>query len=533
MEKSYDFVVVGAGSAGCALASRLSENARHRVLLVEAGPLDRSPLIDMPRGFGKLHQDPKHVWYYATEPEAGTGGQSETWIRGKTLGGSSAVNGMVYVRGQPQDYDALEAMGLPGWGWSTMSEYFRRMEDHVLGDDGVRGVGGPVGVGPHPVPSPACEAIIAGCVALGLPRRDDLNGTDQEGAGYFSHNIRSGRRVSAAKAFLRPAMKRRNLIVMADTQVEKILFDGQRAVGLRCRRNGVEEAVRARREVVICAGAIESPKLLQLSGIGPTAHLSALGIEVVFDSPLVGANMREHRNIKFSHRLAIPNSENRELNGLRLVANSLRYVATRTGVLSWGSHEMGAFFRAGAGAQRPDAELLMSPYTWRVTESGAAIDRFPGLHVLAYVLRPESRGSVMIRSADPAAAPTIRPNFLSAEYDRGVAVGVYRFLRRLLDQPALKAIIAEELEPGRLETEDEILDAYRHHGLCGYHAVGTCAMGADDDAVLDARLRVRGIAGLRVMDCSALPFVVAGNTNAPMMAMGLRAADMILEDNAH
>lgn len=533
MQQTFDFVIVGAGSAGAVLASKLAENSQYRVLLIEAGPPDKNPLIDIPRGFGKLHSNPRYIWHYQTEPEAGTGGKGETWLRGKTLGGSSAVNGMVYVRGQREDYDAFDALGLPGWNWSVMSGYFRRLEDHALGDDGVRGVGGPLGVRPHPAPGPAGDAVIAAGVGLGLPKLDDLNGTSQEGIGYFSHNIRGGQRISSSRAFLRAAMKRPNLTVMTDTLVEKVVFEGRRAVGVRCRRKGVAEIVRAAREVVLCAGALESPKLLQLSGIGPAAHLRNLGIDVIVDSPHVGANMREHRNIKFSQRLSLPPSasENREFHGLRLAASSLRYMTTRGGVLSWGSHEVGGFFRAVADATRPDAEFLMSPYTYSVSEAGPAIDAFPGLHLMAYVLRPESRGSVLIGSADPTAAPLVRPAFFTDEYDCRVAIGIYHFLRRLFDQPALKAIIAEELEPGRLTTDDEILEVFRRDGVTGYHAVSTCQMGTDASAVLDAHLRVRGVGGLRVMDCSSMPLMIAGNTNAPMMAMGWRASDIILEDN--
>jgi choline dehydrogenase-like flavoprotein len=533
MQQTFDFVIVGAGSSGAVLASKLAENSQYRVLLIEAGPSDKNPLIDIPRGFGKLHSDPRFMWRYQTEPETGTGGKPDVWLRGKTLGGSSAVNGMVYVRGQREDYDAFDTLGLPGWNWSVMGDYFRRLEDHALGDDGVRGVGGPLGLRPHPVASPATEAVIAAGAGVGLPRLDDLNGTRQEGVGYFSHNIRNGRRVTASLAFLHAAMKRPNLTVMTDTLVEKVVFEGRRAVGVRCCRNGTVETMRAGREVVLCAGALESPKLLQLSGVGPAAHLRDLGIEVVADSPLVGANMREHRNIKFSQRLSLPASasENREFHGLRLAANSLRYVVTRSGVLSWGSHEVGAFFRAAPDATRPDAEFLMSPYSYSVSEAGPAIDSFPGLHLMAYVLRPESRGSVLIGSADPTAPPVICPAFFTDEYDCRVAIGIYHFLRRLFDQPALKTIIAEELEPGRLTGDDEILDAFRTSGVTGYHAVSTCAMGAADTDVLDARLRVRGVGGLRVMDCSSVPLMIAGNTNAPMMAMGWRAADLILEDN--
>lgn len=529
MQQTFDFVIVGAGSAGAVLASKLSENSQYRVLLIEAGPVDNNSLIDIPRGFGKLHSDRRFMWSYQTEPETGTGGRAETWLRGKTLGGSSAVNGMVYVRGQPEDYDA---MGLPDWNWSTMSNYFRRLENHSLGDDGIRGVGGPLTLRRHPAPSPVHEAVITGCTEIGLPRLDDMNGASQEGVGYFSHNINAGRRISASRAFLRPAMQRPNLTVMTDTLVEKVVFEGRRAVAVRCRRNGSVETIRAAREIVLCAGALESPKLLQLSGIGPAAHLRDLGIDVIHDSPHVGGNMREHRGIMFRQRLALPQSasQNYQFHGIRLAATSLRYLLTRSGVLSWGSHEVGAFFRATEQATRPDAEFLMSPFSYQITENGAAIDTFPGLHLMSYVLRPESRGSVMIGSADPTAAPIVRPAFLTDEYDCRVAIGIYHVMRKLFDQPALRTIVAEELAPGLLQSDEEILDVFRRNGVTGYHAVGTCAMGASADAVLDERLRVRGVDGLRVMDCSAMPLMISGNTNAPMMAMGWRAADLIIQD---
>ena len=526
-----DYIIVGAGSAGCVLAHRLSANPATSVLLVEAGPEDTSPSIAMPKGIRRTHRDPKLVWRFRVTADAGRGEWRGSFLGGKVLGGTSAINSMLYVRGQPQDYDDWVALGAPGWGWSAMAPCFKMIEDHHLGASDTRGAGGPLHVGSSRARDAVCEAFIQAGVALGLRQKDDLNELDQEGIGFFPTTIEHGRRVSAARAFLAPIRTRANLTVATGTLVTKILFDGRRAVGVEGITRGVRREFRAGRGVVVCAGALQSPKLLQLSGVGPAAHLHSLGVPVVCDSPGVGANLRDHWGLRLQFRLVGAAGHNRWLRGLGLRISRLRYSLFRTGILSSAPAEVGAFVKAMPGTRRADAELHFSPFS--VVPNTSAIERQPGLQCTVRSLRPESQGSVGIRCSDPMASPEIRGNFLTADYDQRLTVEMVRYVRNLVRQAPLRPYVGEETFPGPVcRSDSEIVDTCRRLGSPGSHFAGTCKMGQDRMAVVDERLRVRGVSGLRVVDGSIMPTLVSGNTNGPIMAIGWRAADLILEEAA-
>jgi choline dehydrogenase len=529
-EGTFDYVIVGAGSAGCVLANRLSEDPRTSVAIIEAGGRDTNPWIHIPAGYFRTMYNPDVTWQYGAGPEPHLDGRVVPWPRGRVLGGSSSINGLLYVRGQARDYDVWRQLGNDGWAFRDVLPYFKRAEDQERGADELHGAGGPLAVTDVRMRNSLCDAFIQAAAEAGFPRTRDFNGESQEGAGYYQLTTRDGRRASTAMAYLHPASQRKNLRVITDAGVAGVILEGKRATGVRFAQGGAMRTIRAAREVILAAGAIGSPQILELSGIGQGEVLRKAGVDVRHELPGVGENLQDHYQVRFIYEVTTPESLNAVWNSpWRQFTTGLEYMTSRRGILTIGAGVAGAFLKTRPELEEPDIQFHFMPLS--AERPGQGLHEFWGVTASICMLRPDSRGHLHIVSADPRQHPSIVANYLATETDRQTTINGMRLARRIAGQPSFRKVTLREHFPGtEINTDEEMLEVAKKGGATVFHPCGTCKMGSDAKAVVDKRLKVHGVEGLRVVDASIMPNMISGNTNAPTIMIAEKASDMIRED---
>jgi choline dehydrogenase len=529
VRKTFDYIVVGAGSAGCVVAARLSEDPSVTVAIIESGGRDKGWKINVPMGVQDLIVKGQHSWGYHAEPQSHLDGRTIAVPRGKVLGGSSSINAMVYIRGNPRDYDRWVDLGAEGWGWRDVLPYFRRSEDQQRGADEYHGVGGPVGVSDRPNRYPICDDFIEAAKNLGFPWTPDFNGASQDGVGFYQYTVKRGLRITTSRAYLHPAKKRRNLTVITHADVERLLFAGNRATGISVRIGQEVVSLVAEKEVIVSGGTINTPKLLMLSGIGPVSELERIGIPVVADNAQVGRNLKDHLFLRTMYRINEPMSLNSVYHSVAgRVGAALEYAMSRSGPLAYPISPVGIFGRSSAATDRPDLQFYFSNYSYE--HATAVPHRFHGVSLAVSHLHPSSIGTVRLRSSDPADAPRIDPNFFATPEDRQAMKEGVRLMEALVDQPTFKRRVTAEIGEPSGSTDASLLAYIRRKAVSVFHPVGTCRMGEDQDAVVDSKLHVRGVRGLRVIDASVMPDLISGNTNAASIMIGEKGADLVREN---